>query len=590
MNLEQRQEGGARVCSLPLSDGHATHIVQRHGKLTFVPDYRLHPDDSKLGRITLEPGGAKLQAVNTLHILPGHLQPHLHSLVATDPRDSKYQLEPISDGRSEIIILRHGDVISSPNATDTVACLCRAPEVQVNSSAAEYDDVEPSKSKDGVADTPEDETEDEATPDDTITEVPVTQPVTQPTKSQPSATPRLPEQRSLLVQETPTTNRTLGVNEYDPAPESEGRHAKPASPPRAAIAIAETFSTARTGQSPRSTVQESFNVEPSTDRKRSQGSPEVRVGGRQLKKRTSSTSSPEPEPFAEGRSIKRSKKAVTNKDVEEEIAQNSPFDDNNADPFRKTYSTKGKKRALELPGTTPSKSARSSQRSATTTTAVAYEGEPPRVATSNSAIKEGSPTVKFLRKQGGTLVASVEDKCNVLCVRDVGLAKTMKVIQAIALGIPIVTDRWLSESAKSEAFLDLSSYKPSVAQQEKEWGFDFEKVWGVAQTPFKGYAIYFTPALKKTYTDFRDMDRVCQTVGAKVVAKRTGKSGKVIVLAKEEDDPDADKMIEDGETCYHKDLLTTSILRGTLDLDSDEFKITAKPAGGPRRKGPRKST
>ena len=175
-------------------------------------------------------------------------------------------------------------------------------------------------------------------------------------------------------------------------------------------------------------------------------------------------------------------------------------------------------------------------------------------------------------------------------VRDGGLAKTMKVIQAIALGIPVVTDKWLSDSAKAECFLDLSSYKPSVAQQEKDWGFNLEKVWGVVQTPFKGYAIYFTPALKKTYTNFREMDRVCQTVGAKVTAKRTSKNDRMIVLATEEDDLDAEKMVEDGETCYHKDLLTTSILRGTLDLDSDEFKIKAKHAGLPRRKGSRKST
>ena len=175
-------------------------------------------------------------------------------------------------------------------------------------------------------------------------------------------------------------------------------------------------------------------------------------------------------------------------------------------------------------------------------------------------------------------------------MRDGALSKTMKVIQAIALGVPIVTDKWLFDSAKADGLLDLSSYKPSVAKQEKEWHFDLAKVWGVAQTPFKSYNVYFTPALKKTYTNFREMDRVCQIVGANVISKRTGNSNKMIVLAKEEDDPDADKMIEEGQTCYHKDLLTTSILRGTLNLESDEFKIKAKPAQGTRRRGPRKST
>jgi hypothetical protein len=165
----------------------------------------------------------------------------------------------------------------------------------------------------------------------------------------------------------------------------------------------------------------------------------------------------------------------------------------------------------------------------------------------------------------------------------------MKLIQAIALGVPIVTDKWLFDSAKTEHFLDLSPYKPSVPEQEKEWGFDLGKVWAEAQTPFNGYAIYFTPALKKTYTNFREMERVCQTAGAKVASKRASKNDKIIVVAKEDEDPDAEKMIEDDETCYAKDLLTTSILRGNLNLDSDEFKIATKSAGGARRKRPRKS-
>lgn len=167
----------------------------------------------------------------------------------------------------------------------------------------------------------------------------------------------------------------------------------------------------------------------------------------------------------------------------------------------------------------------------------------------------------------------------------------MKVFQAIALGIPIVTDKWLSDSAKADGFLDLSSYKPAVAQQEKEWGFSLEKVWGTAQTPFKGYCIYFTPTLRKTYTNFREIERVCQTAGAEVTTtKRHSKNNTTIVLAAEEDDSDAARMIEEGETCYHKDLVTTSILRGELDLEVDEFKIGAKQAAPSRRKGPRKST
>lgn len=173
-------------------------------------------------------------------------------------------------------------------------------------------------------------------------------------------------------------------------------------------------------------------------------------------------------------------------------------------------------------------------------------------------------------------------------VRDGGLAKTMKVFQAIALGIPIVTDKWLIDSAKAGYLYDLSAYKPSVAQQEKDWDFKLERVWATAQTPFKGYSVYFTPTLKKSYTSFREIEQVCTAVGAKVVG-RYSKNDKMIALATGVDDPDVEKWLDD-EACYQKDLLTTSILRGKLDLQSDEFKIKARPTGAVRRKGPRKST
>lgn len=164
----------------------------------------------------------------------------------------------------------------------------------------------------------------------------------------------------------------------------------------------------------------------------------------------------------------------------------------------------------------------------------------------------------------------------------------MKVIQAVALGVPIVTDKWLSESARADGLLDLASFKPSVTKQEKEWNFSLDKVWSIPQNPFTGYALYFTPALKKTYKNFREMEKACQTLSAKLVSKRTGKNDKIIVLAAEDGDPEADKMIKDGEPCYHKDLLTTSILRGNLNLDGDEFKIKGKQTGL-RKKGQRKS-
>lgn len=336
--------------------------------------------------------------------------------MATQPPADKYQLEPTSDGRTEIIILRHGDIITSPKAIDSVSCVSRASEVQVNSSAAEVAPAEPSKTTNGVDETPEDETEDEATLDDTVTEVPVTQPVTQPTKSQLSATPHLPKDRSMVVHETPTANRVLDQDDFNVALSNEDRHVEATPPPQGATVVTETFSTARTGQSPNIAAQDLANTGPVTDRKRPQGLPEVRVTGRRSRKRPSPEPSPSPgivpvraanEPPA-----KRTKTGTVIEEVEGDTAQASPLDNINADPSRMTHSARAKRRTTIVSDATPTKSSRGSQRSATTV--AAYEGDAPRVATSNSAIKDGGPTVKFLRKHGGALVNSVEDKCNVL--------------------------------------------------------------------------------------------------------------------------------------------------------------------------------
>ena len=46
-----------------------------------------------------------------------------------------------------------------------------------------------------------------------------------------------------------------------------------------------------------------------------------------------------------------------------------------------------------------------------------------------------------------------------------------------------------------------------------------------------------------------------------------------IVLALENGDLDAPILVDKGAVCYCKDLVTTSILRGKLELDSGEFRI-----------------
>jgi hypothetical protein len=142
----------------------------------------------------------------------------------------------------------------------------------------------------------------------------------------------------------------------------------------------------------------------------------------------------------------------------------------------------------------------------------------------------------------------------------------------------------------------VDTYLPSAPKQEKEWKFKLEDVFGQPQIPFEGYTVHFTTAAHASYKIFAEIEQVCKAAGAeKVTKKKLDKSENVIVFALEEGDKEAEKLAQDGVACYNRDLLPTSIFRGSLDLDSDEFKIgvkideaTASTAKGAKTKRTRK--
>jgi hypothetical protein len=136
----------------------------------------------------------------------------------------------------------------------------------------------------------------------------------------------------------------------------------------------------------------------------------------------------------------------------------------------------------------------------------------------------------------------------------------------------------------------LSAYKPSTSKQEEEWRFKFDDVFGQPQTPFEGYTIHFTKNLKAIYESFSEVVTVCKAAGAKTVTStRMNTTDDNIVLANNyDDDPEAQKLIKDGVTCFTKDLFTYSIFRGFLDLQGDEFKIKAPDADNTPSKGKKK--
>ncbi|KAJ4376216.1 hypothetical protein N0V83_001498 [Neocucurbitaria cava] len=547
---------------------------------------------NELGRVTVGPWGAKLEAIDdTLSILSAQ-QLVSPNAAAVDPRIEKYVLQPRSE-TSEVILLRHNDVISFSRSATSLTCQWTASEIQVNSSAADVV-VEESVDTNGVAAAPEEETEDEDL-DNTVVAGSV-----QRLSPQPQPTPQLSNQRSVVVQETPTTARYNDLSDQTIAYNDERNLSEPIektpSPEFSNHGDIEPlpFSTARTGESqkklsgvaadprdelplqsrpsidvPAPIVHETSEQSPLQDH----SSPRVEIPTKVSRKRSNSATEIDSgmDLALAGRSSKRTKIIVSSDD-----SQDSRLSSIVVEP-RKTVA-KGKKRLSDVPEATEAatKSQRSSQRS--NTVAEEYKGPVPRVAFSHSAITGNTQAIKFLKKHKGIVVESISDDCNILCVRQGTLTKTMKLLEAIALGIPIVTDKWLLDSAKAGHLLALREHRPSVSKQEEEWNFKLDKVWGTPQAPFEGYTIHFTPELRKSYADFKEIEQVCETVGAKVATKKPSRDEKLVVLAKGDKDKELAKLMQEGFTCYTKDLLTNSILRGQVDLDSDEFMINAGAA------------
>jgi hypothetical protein len=550
---------------------------------------------TKLTWAAVGPWGAKLEAVAEALLVGSR---HANR---DDVQAEKYQLQPRVGGHTEILLLRPGDVISSSKATTSLTCVWQpASEVQVSSSAAEGVKEHPN-GLDGVAETPEEEREEETEDediDDTLTAVKATQSKSQ----QPQATPQLSHQRSVIVQETPTTARVNGVTDYSnesgieidqPKLVEDAPVVEPTDP--------EPYSTARTGQSQNGTTptikgeehqdghlqvpDENFPELDDVSAEMTNDVTELPSKRRHPKVVVKSNKRPSPVVEEPGSGLqhvepaaKRAKRAApSDNDTQDSRLSHISVDTSPATATAK----KGRKRKSavqeleEVVETTPSRSQKGSQRSVSAPTAEPYLGDTPRVATSNSSITDKSQAVKFLKKLGGTLVESAKESFNVLCVRDGDLHKTSKVLQAIAAGTPIVTDKWLTDSAKASQFLSVDAYRPSAPRQEKEWKFKLDDVIGRPQTPFNGYTIHFTTSAHALYKPFTEIEQVCKAAGAQKVTtkKKVAKGDKVIVLAMEGEDKEAEKLMQDGVTCYYRHLLPMSIFRGTLDLDSDEFKI-----------------
>jgi len=200
---------------------------------------------------------------------------------------------------------------------------------------------------------------------------------------------------------------------------------------------------------------------------------------------------------------------------------------------------------------------------------------------------------KSLQNLGLRKAFNVDD-CDYLCVGKGELKKTAKVISAIASGKPVVFDAWAKESAKQKELLDPTPYLASHAKHKKEWGITLAEAIELGKQglkPFGEYVVCITSALKQQLgSAFQEIKQIAEIGGAAKVLGRapTGRDDRSTTLVvATDDDPKLVQLVQEGWRCYCKDLITISVLRSALDLESDEFLIGAGADVGDGGRGSR---
>ncbi|KAL8790040.1 MAG: hypothetical protein Q9195_006542 [Heterodermia aff. obscurata] len=244
------------------------------------------------------------------------------------------------------------------------------------------------------------------------------------------------------------------------------------------------------------------------------------------------------------------------------------------------------RRSLATPevSTEKSSSSRNSKSTARDSPSKTQEPLPKmRVLFASSTTLDTSKTfMKFLTAHGVERAKSIDD-ATILCVgKEAELKRTCNLILAVLNGKDVITDNWISESVKAKVLLDLGQYKATDPSREDEWGTSLTEAIARGKEglrPFADWSFCFTPAVRtelgKGYADIKSvgLQGGAKSIQATLPRKGPQEPCRTIIIASNGDDKDVEFLHRHGWKVYSKDLITLSILRGSLQLESEEFVI-----------------
>ncbi|MBN3297614.1 MDC1 protein, partial [Amia calva] len=105
---------------------------------------------------------------------------------------------------------------------------------------------------------------------------------------------------------------------------------------------------------------------------------------------------------------------------------------------------------------------------------------------------------------GGSMTEGVHDCTHLVTDR---VRRTVKLLCAVARGVPVVTTHWLDKCGKSGCFLPPSGFLVKDTVQEKNFNFSLaESLLRASKQPLlQGYEIHVTPSVKPEPAQMKDI-------------------------------------------------------------------------------------
>ena len=202
---------------------------------------------------------------------------------------------------------------------------------------------------------------------------------------------------------------------------------------------------------------------------------------------------------------------------------------------------------------------------------------------------------------GGVLVSTIDD-CTLL-VTTTPFKRSVKLLTALARGIPTVTEAYLAKSSTAGAFLDPlagggggggGGHMVKDKTAEKKWGFDMAITVKAAKVDPRfeslqqsALTVLVTAGVRPGASDLSDMLRGTgvAVVTAPAALLKVASGVKAVVSCAEDYAKVVAPLVDKhGIPAYTSELLLTGILQHKLDLGSDQHVLSGGGGGGGRKR------